>query len=361
MAVFIMMAVLSTLAGYEQDEWMQLAIRAHHEGPQAIDLYDKALSNVGVTEAGAGLSPAALSELEQLNGVHGIAPSIALVGCDEGNCREVAVGSCAQLALILKASGCDDSRAAYIEGWDPDDHANYTFSIPNPEQFELRASRGAEEGPPLAVVAPSEPNIQVGPAEQVEAWGHIFQIQGFVPTSLAGGFKDTDQVRVIAEGGVDVQQRLAAWADLHGWKAHPLATGDYTFLNRAKAITWGTCGGILAIALVTLTLGALDRARDRRRAVARQIMVGVPAGVLRISQAVQMVLPALTGTLLAVIAGIVIGGALSNISVHTIVVSPNGTTWAAIASVVVAVTLLALLSTWPLIRRRLDPALLRRE
>ena len=119
------------------------------------------------------------------------------------------------------------------------------------------------------------------------------------------------------------------------------------------------CGLALGVGLLVLALTATDRAVERRRAVARQVMAGVPGRVLRSAQLVQVLVPVLVSAVLGVAFGLVLARAYAHLGGSEEVVGPQG--WAVAAAVVVAGGALVALATVPLIRTRITPVLLRRE
>jgi len=113
-----------------------------------------------------------------------------------------------------------------------------------------------------------------------------------------------------------------------------------------------------------MALTAADRALERRRSVARQVMVGVPAQVLQTSQAAQVLIPLAATVVLAVGSAFMLLRSLYIVQgarpeVATTLLRNNS--WGMLAVIIGIGALLAVLSTVPRIRTRLTPELLRRE
>ena len=115
----------------------------------------------------------------------------------------------------------------------------------------------------------------------------------------------------------------------------------------------------LGLALLALALAAADRATERRRAVARQLMVGVPPRVLRQGQLLQTLLPTGVAAALAIALGAVLAWAFTAIIGQHSVITAGA--WVALVALVALGGLLVSLSTLPLIRTRITADLLRRE
>jgi hypothetical protein len=239
-----------------------------------------------------------------------------------------------------------------LEGWPERD--------PLPESLDLRAAGPHQEDHPAGSFRLTGEPIVEDLDRQAKKWIWPDDSRAFVPSSMLDAeLPLPPTLTVVAEGGGAVQERLAAWAEERGYAAWSPHAEDFAFIQGVRLIIWSLAGTALGVGLLVLALGAGDRARERRRSVARQIMVGVPAKVLRVSQFAQTLLPALAAVVLALGAGVL--GSRAYATTSQDMAALDGKAWAVIVGVSVAGTLLAALTAVPLIRTRLTPDLLRRE
>ncbi len=184
----------------------------------------------------------------------------------------------------------------------------------------------------------------------------------FIPQRLvADQLPDPESLIVIADGGRDVASRITATVTPQGLTAFSASASDYPTLVRARTVTWTLVGIVLVVLTLTLAVATIDRVLERRRAVVRQLALGVPGRVLRASQLAQTLLP-----LLAVL---ILGGGSADLLRRAY------TRYASIPAVDIDATkpflarlictaaslLLVTAATIPLIRTRLTPELLKSE
>ena len=67
--------------------------------------------------------------------------------------------------------------------------------------------------------------------------------------------------------------------------------GDYEFGMRVRTVVIAACALVAAVLLVGVAFSAVDRARERRRATARLVAVGVPPRILQLAQLWQVGVP----------------------------------------------------------------------
>lgn len=381
-AVFLVVGALGVLGAVQNTPQYRYSKQMVTDGPQKIWLW---AADPG-TDASAVLADADLETLSGVSGVHGVVPGYsARVDCgispEQGACDQVFVGTCAQLALIMDASGCDDTRAARIEPDATGVPADTEFFVPAPiSGSELRVAVWNRDGDdyvartlPLA----DAPVIQ-HVAQTMDTWVYAETWVAFVPLSLVQDLTGApNSADVIADGGTAVQHNVAAWADDHGYAAMPNPTDDLQSAMAVRVVIWTLCGIALGVGLLVLALTAADRAAERRRTVARQVMVGVPAHVLRAGQLLQVVVPFAAALVLSVGSGLILLQAYARMAQIATVDIGTGSSavralvqlqrlvdtgsWTAFGVVVLAGGLLVALSTMPLIRTKLSPELLRRE
>src|SRR5699024_5195162 len=131
-------------------------------------------------------------------------------------------------------------------------------------------------------------------------WVYPPDAEIFVPASLLGDdLGPIDRVTVVAVGGVEVQQRVTDWAAAHGYQAITYPAVDLEAAQNVRLLIWTLCAVALGTGLLLFALTAADRAWERRRHVARQVMIGVPVRVLRAGQGLQLVIPVLATSALS--------------------------------------------------------------
>ncbi len=173
------------------------------------------------------------------------------------------------------------------------------------------------------------------------------------------------RVDAVAVGGVEVQRRVAAWAEGRGYVASPYPRTDYDGIQGWRTAALTLCGVVVGVGLLVLALTAADRARERCRPVARLVAIGVPPRVLRVGQVVQTLVPTVVTAALALGSGVVALAAY--LTEATAATEARATTlidarsWVVLLAAVSAGMLLVGLATVPLIRTRMTPDLLRQE
>jgi hypothetical protein len=379
-AVFLVVAGLGTLGAVENTPQNRYALQVVGDGPQRIWLWAGAAGDTG-----ARLSADDLSSLSRVPGVHGVIPQFgAQADCgadaEHGGCPQVFVGTCAELALGMAVTGCDDGRAARIVADTTGLATDLDVYVPEPFQgATLPLLLDTGDGTRVTRAIPlAEPPVVEDVAGTLRTWVWAADGVAFVPVAFVRDVVgDPQRVDVVADGGTAVQQRVAAWAQQHGHTAEAYPTGDLDQVRAARVVVWTLCGIALGVALLVLALTAADRAIERRRNVARQIAVGVPARVLRAGQLLQVLVPLTVAVALAVGAGLVLLRGYAHVAGTTQVGAGSGSgvvrglaeihqlvapgSWVALGAVVLVGALLVALSTVPLIRTRLTPELLRRE
>jgi len=354
-ATFLVAGAAGVLAVFEDLPQFRYADQMLHDGPQVISA--RVSTNDG---SGAVLSAAQGAALESAPGVDGLVDRWNAQACDaDGRCASAFVGTCAQLELTVVATGCDDEHAALISPLDADVPVDpFEVNLGNNATVTLNGDDTTSAHADVAL-----DGIPI--VEDVEAttdrWVYPSAATVFVPARLIPGAADLPRgVDVIAQGGTDVQAAVTAAGAAVGVDAMPYSgEEDISQVMQVRAIVWSLSSIIIGIALITVALGTIDRALERRRAVARQIAVGVPARVLRRGQLLQTLLPLGVAILLATGCGALlmrgylrVGDLGRSMSVDRLAVP-------LVASLLGAAVVS--LATVPLIRTRLDPRLLRSE
>ncbi|MDR1118860.1 MAG: hypothetical protein LBL01_06140 [Bifidobacteriaceae bacterium] len=187
-----------------------------------------------------------------------------------------------------------------------------------------------------------------------------FFAAAFVPEGLIpGGVPPRESVTAMAEGGAAVQARVQAWAAERGHTAFVLAAHDFAFLQSVRLAIWTLSGAVMAVALLILTLGAVDRTRERRRVLARQVAIGTPPRLMRAAGLVETLTPTAAALALGLAAGLLLDRAYANADYGSAAL--NGGSWVAIGLMAAAGVGAVALATWPMTRVRLTAGLLRRE
>ena len=209
------------------------------------------------------------------------------------------MGTCEDLAQFQVMAGCRGNVAQLVPApWWPDPWDERTPA-------EITVVGGGQ-----ALLPVSRERVEVDERPTEEEFFTAPRFTGlFVPIDAPGVADVVGAPRsfeVTAEGGRDVRAELSRFAAGHKMVAIPpsSATYDNTMLGRAGLLALVTT--IVGIGLSTVAVGMIDRALERRRAVASLRVIGTPSRVLRASQLVQVmtmltvaVLPALTAGSLA--------------------------------------------------------------
>jgi putative ABC transport system permease protein len=193
--------------------------------------------------------------------------------------------------------------------------------------------------------------------ERRSVWPSDYTV--FIPATLvrAAGVEPIG-AQVIATGGPDVQQAVAeaAGPDL---RVAPFPMWDYDNAMRVRTAVTTLSALAIGVSLLGLALNAADRAFEHRRAVARHIVIGMPAHALRIAQLLQVLAPLVIAIALATALGallaraIVVLGGLSTVA--------RGVQLGLVATATLIAAIVTAAATVPIIRTRLTPDLLRRE
>jgi hypothetical protein len=366
-AVLVVVGAVTYLFIWERTVQYRAAIRAYEttEGPQEIQV-------MPASADARDLGQAELAELRQIPGVLGLMPETAAVDCadiDGEWCSfSAVVGTCDQLALVLEFDGvCDDSRASLIvRGFESlaEAQGNLAAAVPSAPDGTLLVGivgydKQGDALPTQTVALDGEPLFE-DLARQEERWSWGVQAALFVPEALVPDVPRPELgPNVAALGGTAVQERLADWAAERGYDAWPQSTDEYTYIQGVRLIAWALVATVLGVALLVLALGGIDRARERRRQVARQVMVGVPARLLRRTQLAQVLVPAALACALGLGAGLLGNRALANLSSGDAALPWEA--WVGIVGLVAAGCLAAAVVTLPLVRSKIPPEALRRE
>lgn len=372
-ATFLAVGALAFLGAFENAPQNRYALQVLGEGPQEMGIY---------TDDDAPL--AGLDELAEIPGVLAVIPEYHVtVPCsdvsrmpdplDGQSCGGlVFVGTCTELAEVMTMTGCDDSRPARIEpATDIESWGTIGFQG---DVADLTIAPGGD-ATHRTIELTGQPII-VDVAETMREWVWPPQHEVFIPQGLlVGDLGFITSVRVNATGGEAVQERVGAWAEARGYKFFANPMMDFEAVQTVRLAVWSLCGVALGSGLLLFALTAADRARERRRQVARQIMIGVPARVLRTGQSLQLTIPVLATGALAIGAGLVLAGGYARQAQFVLPASRTGLagaieetfavislqSWLVLGGMIVLAVLLAVGSTVPLIRTRLRPELLRRE
>jgi hypothetical protein len=368
-ALFLTVGALGGLGATEALPQNRYATQVLTDGPQAIRV------TTGRADEAAGRStfdPGDASSLAEVEGVLGVSPVYpVVVTFDQGQTTAFA-GTCAQLALVMEATGCDDSRAARIVSSRPQTEAErwvwwdyLDVDLADQEDAIVWAMDDDDTEDERAVDLSGPPIVQHVDA-QLGRWVYRSSYVAFVPLPLVADLVGRpSELAVVAVGGAEVQQRVAAWAEQRGYVARPHPRTEYDQLQNWRAGVLTLCGVVVGVGLLVLALTAADRASERRRPVARLVAAGVPPRVLRLGQLVQTLLPTVVAAALALGSGVVaLRGYASEVQGQT---QAQGATlvdaraWGILLAAVTVGALLVALATVPLIRTRLSPELLRRE
>lgn len=289
------------LGALESTPQYRYAANSLGQGPQKIvvkasDDWDNA--------AGAHFTARDLDELAALPGVRAVIPRHAAraASCTtaDGACPTVFVGTCAELATLMTQSGCTDDAAAWVDATNLTPSSDWLASMDVPREEGVVALMLDEDGPGATetTVAVDGPGITQDLAATEAVWTYGESIALFVPTSLvAGGVGQPPTVELIADGGMEVRQAALDFGAAKGFLVWPYPTDDYDEVQAVRAVLWTLSA--IGTGLVALALTAVDRALERRRSVARQVAIGMPAHTFRASQLLQLLVPLLVSFALA--------------------------------------------------------------
>lgn len=248
----------------------------------------------------------ALAELQGLPGVH-TTISYLTASTDVGDgtcptevsCLQAVVMGCADLARVVdrKLSTCRDDAASWLRPSSvgvphgaPDE---LTWVVHDPSSGEVISQ----------AVLPSPRDQLSGVLED----GNLMQADVLLPPGAPGVdalASPQTSVLVLADAGDDLP-RLLDSTSVGSYET--FGTEDYDFAATLRALVWSVGVLVISLGLLSFGIAALDRAVERRREVAALQVVGVPAAVLRRAQWIEVAVPLVIGSLLAVAAGLSAG------------------------------------------------------
>ncbi|MFC8721262.1 ABC transporter permease [Kitasatospora sp. NPDC057198] len=183
------------------------------------------------------------------------------------------------------------------------------------------------------------------------------------PDTLPGTAAATGTLTLATRASTATVQRVLGALAAAAPSAEPVLYGvDTDGLRKARLVdTLYTAGTALGVAVTVLAhlVAALDRALERRRNVTALTLIGVPRRTLRRAQVVQTVLFLGCGLLPAVAAGALAGRAYD--AYGGLVHAWDWPAFARTLAACAAVLAVAVLGALPLLVRRIDPALIRRD
>ncbi|ACQ82400.1 protein of unknown function DUF214 [Beutenbergia cavernae DSM 12333] len=355
-ALLLVLGGNAVLLAFESTPQYRSALQALTTGPQSIRLHPEdprttpllSLDDVAAIQG----------SLDGVPGVEQVFPSydVEAVGCDpmDGCFTRPFVGTCDQLAAVMAVTGCVDGQAGYIGAANvPDDWG----SLPErgaSDRLELRFA-GV---PPVSV--PLGPDLTQDWAATEERWvypaGHDYVIPPDVAAQAGAGALF---VTVIAEGGTEVRDRVAAALPSLAQPEEYWNDSEVAAVGRVRLVIYTLSSMAIGTALLGLALTAFDHARERRRTVARQVAAGVPPRTLYAGQVLQVFTPLLAAVALSTALGWLLVRAWSAASGWPALT--DGSTLALAATVTIVGGALVALLTIPAVRTRLTPELLRRE
>lgn len=323
---------------------------------RAADFVERA-QRVGVMTTPADLA-ATRSSFSTIQGVTRVTSFPLLggdsieAGPDSGTAVIIVVASCADLAGPgAHIDGCSDAAPSvlnapwFLDGtisaieiqaafhWEP---RGRTVSVPlhgvtSIDTTSFDRGVGTFEGSQLMVLPPDTPEIQVL-------------------------LTDTDWI-VIAHAGPGRYLYDAARAE--GFKPYEYVDlENYEFVQGMRTLVWTLAAVVLSIGLLTFTIAGIDRALGRRRELTALRLVGTPGSLLRRAQWLEMALPTVFGSLLAIVAGAYAGATYLQLDDDRML--PLTTAGALAAAAIVASMVLAGITTVGT-TARLDPEHIRAE
>lgn len=356
-AVYLVVAAFGVLAAVESTPQYLLAAQTVGAGPQKVRVV------AGTDADSRAMTDSEVAALRAVPGVRDVvADDLTDLDCfdDPSGCVQVISGTCAQLAELVVATGCRDDQAARLE-WDDDE----TGWGPGPTTAvtALTVVRGDDpEGPTVSLTLGTEPVVQ-DVAATTARWVYPTNATVFVPSALVEStLGPAHRVTVVADGGTEVARRIVAASSAAGMEAWTYPTDDDAFGRRVRALVVGLAAVVLGIGLFTLTLGTLDRALERRRPVTRLVAVGVAPRTLRAASTLQVLLPLVSGLVLALGLGLLLLYAWFGLADDPgdITVRIGGTLGAFVAAAAAAAGISAA-ATWPTVVSRVSPSALRQE
>lgn len=306
LGVTVMVALVATgwLGYYESIPYLASAIHEVEQGPQEIY----------VADPGSGFPERLVADLEAIDGVQGVIerlPLDAVAPMSPGPqtaasaTPTIFTGTCAQLALVASVTGCSDTEAAWISRENVGDLTEYygwNVDVANsPRRAVLQWAFTGD----YVVLEPTGLILQDIAATR-DRWLLPGEYDLFIPPAvLAGeGLNASGSLLVIADVGAQVAADVAAVAEHAGIsRAYPSAMVDYRPLMQQRVVVATLVATSIGVALLATALASIDRARIGRRDRARLVAVGVPAPVLRRSQALGVAVPLLACLAIALVGG----------------------------------------------------------
>ncbi|WP_309133621.1 FtsX-like permease family protein [Cellulomonas sp.] len=359
-AVYLVLAALAVLAAYESTPQYRYALQTIRQGPQPVV--------VGHEWDGRGgrVAPVSDTELAALAAVPGVQAVVPRYTAEvEGWCSpqapcaaEVFVGTCDDLAQLMVAEGCHDDRAAVVTVDRYEGTANGMPPVLPERASESSAQVRFGADGPVVTVPLREPVVQDSAATQ-ERWVYQSSVAVFVPRSVAErAGAEPSSALVVADGGLAVQRALGDAAP-PGLVVQPYPVHDYDAVQRVRVVVTTLSAIVIGAGLLSLAMVAVDRAVERRRAVARHVAVGVPPRVLRTAQLLQTLLPLVVAVTLAAALGSLMVRAYAALSGWPPLA--DSTQLGLVAAATLAGAVLVSLTTVPVVRARVTADLLRRE
>ncbi|MDR1427000.1 MAG: hypothetical protein LBJ08_04500 [Bifidobacteriaceae bacterium] len=337
--VFLTVAGAQQLWTLENDAAILQGQRVLGEGPQLLAVYAKGAS-LGINPQGlAGtvsvpepapqpgythltVTDAQRRAVEGLTGVQAVVGYWSLTSdaqiewdgdCDPGAefCDGwVFTGTCAALAAFAPAAtGCEGTGVQWMAA--EIDPAGRNSSIPRPavDSVTLHAVDPATDqligvDAALPLIArdlefPRRPHRNLGMWWRQTGDGGLF-----IPEDRAlAAFGPPPALWVLADGGLATAERLAAAIEPSGLVSQPESLEFYRQSMVLLTGFWALFALAISVAVINLAITAMDRARERRAILARQVSLGVPAQVLRRAQALQVAVPLLGAVILGAIGG----------------------------------------------------------
>ncbi|MDR1188644.1 MAG: FtsX-like permease family protein [Bifidobacteriaceae bacterium] len=290
--------------------------------------------------------------------------------CDPGSefCgSEVFVGTCADLvAFNPAATNCSDQEVRWMAAAPRPESQHDPLSRPRTDTVTVRLADpvdGARIGDGVEFALS---NQVIGfPPIPLRDEGKPWEPYGeglFIPAGLAwDAFGAPPELWALAGGGLPVADRLAAAAE-----SLELVGGTENLRYYREEMTLLTGFRLLyalaiVVAVINLGITGIDRAKERRNTLARQIALGVPLPVLRRAWVLQVLVPLLGAVALGIVGG---GAALVRYGLPGWRTGATELPWPQLGTALGATVLgagLVVGLTAALARTRLTPQALRRE
>ncbi|MFS0703953.1 FtsX-like permease family protein [Cellulomonas sp. 179-A 9B4 NHS] len=351
-AVYLVLAALAVLTSFESTPQYRYALQTIRQGPQPV-----------LVRPAGEVQQRDVTALSAVPGVRAVVPRYDVAA--DGWCApgapcpvEVFVGTCADLGQLMAVSGCRDDRAAAltVAGYEGTENG-MPADVPALATADAVDVRFGDDGP-LVTVPLGDVAVQDSAATQ-ERWVYPSSYDLFVPRSVADAAGATPtSLTVVADGGLDVRAAVADAAPPDA-TVLPYPMDDYEAALRVRAVVATLSAAVVAVGLLALGMVAVDRAVERRRAVARYVAVGIPGRALRAAQLAQTLVPLLVAVALA--------AGLGGLMVRAYAAAAgwpalrDGTQLGLVTAATLAGAVLVSLATLPAVRTRVTADLLRRE